>query len=305
MFVVLRTSASFVFLFGLVAAAAVPAPARPVVLRVAATARTPFHVFFHPVRPQRRQTLMGRYAVSGVRGNVTTIPAVLEAPIASTYDPDNGKLYVLDQQQSFSQTTILQIGPTGETLRFANLPTGSANGIAYDHATRTFYVSSNQSPSSNSPSLLSVSSTGAVSLLAGGSNTGSTDGKGSSASFQSPSGIAVDTVDGALYVADYDRVRRVTTAGVVTTLTQAGVFGGPFGNPHVGMTYDRIDGNLYAADSGLDTVDRRAMLFEGPPAERLLRPAAAGRPRTERLLCRSGRHRGESGQRLALRGRPR
>ncbi len=257
MFCVFRTSASFALLFGLAVGAAAPAAARPIALRVQPAAQTLFHVFFHSVRALRRFPLTAFAAGPAVRGNVTTIPAVLEAPIASAYDADNGKLYVLDQQQSSTQTTILQVGPSGETLRFATLPIASANGIAYDHATRSFYVSSDQSPSSSNPSLLSVSSSGAVSLLAGGSSSGSADGTGSAASFRSPSGIAVDTVDGALYVADSDRVRRVTVKGVVTTLTQAGVFGGGYGGtPRVGMTYDPIDGNVYAADPGLDTVDR-------------------------------------------------
>lgn len=256
MFCMSRTGASFLLLFGLTAGAAAQAAARPVAMRVQPAPRTPFRVFFHPVRALRRFPLAARPAGATVRGDVTTIPAVLEAPIASTYDGDNGKLYVLDQQQSSTQTTTLEVGPSGETLRFATLPVASAGAIAYDHATRTFYVSANQSPSSNNPSLLSVSLSGAVSLLAGGSNTGSTDGTGSAASFRSPSGIAVDSVDGALYVADFDRVRRVTTAGVVTTLTQPGVFGGSFGDLRVGMTYDPVDGNLYAADAVQDTVDR-------------------------------------------------
>ncbi len=64
-----------------------------------------------------------------------------------------------------------------------------------------------------------IASDGTVSTLAGlAGNPGSVDGTGSAARFDSPAGIAMGT-DGDLYVADRNThlIRRVTTAGVVTT----------------------------------------------------------------------------------------
>src|SRR4029453_11354279 len=68
---------------------------------------------------------------------------------------------------------------------------------------------------------------GVVSTLAGSGVPGSADGTGTAASFNKPAGIAVDAA-GVVYVADYNNytIRRITAAGVVTTLAGlAGSFG--------------------------------------------------------------------------------
>src|SRR5690606_17458133 len=67
---------------------------------------------------------------------------------------------------------------------------------------------------------------------------GSTDGKGSQASFNGPIGIAVDS-DGTLFVADTNNhtIRKITSDGTVTTLfgspgvqgSDNGLLDGPFG----------------------------------------------------------------------------
>jgi sugar lactone lactonase YvrE len=65
-----------------------------------------------------------------------------------------------------------------------------------------------------------ITSSGAVSTLAGSaSNRGTQDGTGSAAYFQTPTGIAVDST-GNVYVSDTNSstIRKVTSAGVVTTL---------------------------------------------------------------------------------------
>lgn len=68
-----------------------------------------------------------------------------------------------------------------------------------------------------------------VSTLAGSSMAGEVDGTGSGAEFTNPTGIALDA-QGNLVVTDYDgsTVRRVTPAGVVTTLAATSGFVGPF-----------------------------------------------------------------------------
>lgn len=70
-----------------------------------------------------------------------------------------------------------------------------------------------------------------VSTLAGDEAPGITDGTGPTARFANPTGLAFD-VDGSLLVSDYDswRLRRVTPAGVVTTLIASEpAFSGPYG----------------------------------------------------------------------------
>jgi hypothetical protein len=63
--------------------------------------------------------------------------------------------------------------------------------------------------------------------FAGGDSFGSVDGAGSAAQFRGPSSVAVDST-GNVYVTDSDNstIRKVTPAGVVTTLAGlAGSFG--------------------------------------------------------------------------------
>ena len=95
--------------------------------------------------------------------------------------------------------------------------------------------------------------------------TGTNNGTGSAALFNGPAGVVVYTNNGTLYVADgfNDTIRKVTTAGVVTTLAgSAGV-------------------------SGSSNGTGSAALFNGPPAWRWT-PAATCTSRMP-LTARSGR----------------
>ncbi len=101
---------------------------------------------------------------------------------------------------------------------------------------------------------------GSATILAGGSE-GFADGSGPQASFNTPSGLAIDTA-GNLYVADTgnNRIRKVTPEGVVTTIAGDGVAGytdGPaaqaqFNGP-IGVAVD-VAGNVYVADTYNDRI---------------------------------------------------
>lgn len=217
--------------------------------------QTPFTIVTNAVRLVETPGRMAPFATTSYSGTVHTLAASVKIPNGVTYDPDDGNLYVLDQNQSIYKAVILRVTPgTGATLVFVTLPTSNANGITYVHATKTLYVTSQQSSSGYSPSIMAVSNTGTVSTLAGGATSGTQDGTGAAASFTDPTGITYDTHDGALYVVDGDRVRRITAAGVVTT-TATGL-GSGFSPQWYSLAYNGFDGNLYVADPIKNIIQR-------------------------------------------------
>ena len=94
-----------------------------------------------------------------------------------------------------------------------------------------------------------------VSTLAGTGAVGAADGAGTAATFNGPFGLGVDT-SGNIYVADTynEKIRKVTPAGVVTTVAGSGNTGstdGPAANASFATPYGvAVDtaGDIYVAD---------------------------------------------------------
>lgn len=92
-----------------------------------------------------------------------------------------------------------------------------------------------------------VTPAGVVTTLAGAAGVeGSTDGIGAAARFKSPNGIAADGA-GNVYVTDAGSIRKITPAGVVTTLP------GTVGADATGIATDGA-GNVYVADTLRHTI---------------------------------------------------
>ena len=87
---------------------------------------------------------------------------------------------------------------------------------------------------------------GVVSTLAGDGSQGSTDGSGSIARFENPTGVAID-LSGNIFVAEPNgsRIRKITPGGVVSTLAGASATQSYWSSVAVDLS-----GNLYIADSG-------------------------------------------------------
>jgi len=173
-----------------------------------------------------------------------------------------GDVYVADALNY----AIRKITPAGEVSTFAGSPgkkggrdgTGTAamfqipTDVALDSA-GNIYV-----PDFGNQTIRKITPAGAVSTLAGSpGQTGAKDGAGSAAEFSKPMGAAVDAA-GNVYVADSDNdtIRKITPAGVVSTLagspgkkgSQDGVGSAAgFSNP-IAAAVDSA-GNLYVADS--------------------------------------------------------
>jgi len=149
---------------------------------------------------------------------------------------------------------------TGSAARFF-----SPRGLAVDSAGNVYVADR------GNQTIRKVTPAGVVTTLAGNASIknesenpagGYSDGTGSAARFNYPSGVAVDT-RGNLYVSDTDNsaIRKVTPEGMVTTLAGlAGNFGSADGmgsdarfNQPTGVAVDSA-GNLYVADTGNSTI---------------------------------------------------
>jgi sugar lactone lactonase YvrE len=169
-----------------------------------------------------------------------------------------GTVYVADT----SNHRIRKITPAGVVTTFAGSAQGYTNGtgtaaqfnspigVAVD-AAGTVYVADRINHR-----LRKITPAGVVTTFAGSGTAGYTNGTGTAAQFNYPYGIAVD-VAGTVYVADRinHRIRKITPAGVVTTLAGSGTVGYTNGDGTAAQFYSpycvAVDaaGTVYVADS--------------------------------------------------------
>ncbi len=208
-------------------------------------------------------TLAGNSSINGhIDGTGTN--ALFNTPYALTVDA-SGNVYAADDGDT--NTTIRKITPAGVVTTIAGSAIGVADGvgtnaefyspfgITVDNFTNLYVADGDASIIRK---ITPVGTNWAVTTFAGIPNTsGSVDGTGTNAEFGQVWGVAVDN-SGNVYVSDkfYNNIRKITSAGVVTTLAGPGNsssyldgtganarFNGPSG-----ITVD-TSGNVYVADT--------------------------------------------------------
>jgi len=189
--------------------------------------------------------------------DATGVNAQFSSPSGVATDSSNN-IYVADT----SNNRIRKITPDGVVTTFAGSGTYSStdgtgtvatfkgpSGVAID-SQGNIYVAE---PEDNK--IRKITPVGVVTTFAGSGAYGSTDGTGTAATFNMPTGVTTDSSDN-IYVAEAggNKIRKITPAGVVTTFAgstygfadgtgTAAKFDGPYG-----VTTDTSD-NIYVADT--------------------------------------------------------
>ena len=205
------------------------------------------------------------------RGVVTTLP--VNAPLAGQPQVRMPTGIAVDPSGTLSVTGqfgvhVITGGTTLTTLAGKELELGRVNGSG-SKARFDSLSGVTSDPSGNwyvvdtlNHVILKITPAGVVSELAGNGKQGSVDGTGASASFSYPRGIVADTL-GNLFVADTfnSTIRKITPAGVVTTIAGAAASPGRADGPGSLARFFEPEGiaidtgqNLYVADTGNHTV---------------------------------------------------
>jgi sugar lactone lactonase YvrE len=218
---------------------------------------------------QAVSTLAGTPGITGFADGDGTA-AVFAFPSGIAVDSE-GNMYVADS----ANRRVRRVTPAGSVATVAgstNLPGfadgsgtsvrfGWPGGIAVDGSGNVFVADGINC------TIRRVTPAGVASTVAGSpQQCGSADGTGTAARFGTlDGGIAVDA-SGNLFVADSNTIRRVTPAGVVTTLAGTPSAFGGFANgtgaaalfrTPTGLAVDNA-GNVYVADTGNNTIRRIA-----------------------------------------------
>jgi len=178
--------------------------------------------------------VVSTFAGSGATGNTngTGTAASFFGPSGLAID-NAGNIYVADQGNNM----IRKITPAGLVSTLAGSGAlGDVNGAAasasFTYPRGIAVDKQGDVYISDSDNLIrEISAAGIVSTFAGSGAPGSADGPGSSASFNLPDGLAIDA-DGNIYVADEggNNIRKITPAGVVSTIAGNGQSGSSNGN---------------------------------------------------------------------------
>jgi streptogramin lyase len=199
----------------------------------------------HAIRKITAAGAVTTLAGNGNPGNVngTGNAAMFNEPLGVTADAA-GNVYVAD----YINGALRKVTPAGIVTTLTAVP--NIFGVAVDGSGNVYCAEyGNQQVSK-------YSSVGVYSVIAGTAGTsGNTDATAAAARFNFPAGITVDA-SGNLYVTETfnHRIRKITAAGVVTTLTgNAAGFADGIGNAAlfdapIAVTGDLLNNTIYVAD---------------------------------------------------------
>jgi gliding motility-associated-like protein len=194
--------------------------------------------------------------VSTIARNFNTTTGVAVDAVGNVYVEDYGNHQIKKVTPAGVVTVFAGSGASGFTNGQGSAATlNNPDGITID-GSGNLYIGDQ-----SNHSIRKITPGGLVTTLAGNGNIGSADGTGPTASFYYPKGLGVDAT-GNIYVADNSNnlIRKVTPAGVVTTIAGNGNTGFTNGNGRsasfnspTGVEADAA-GNLYIADAGNNAI---------------------------------------------------
>lgn len=169
-------------------------------------------------------------------GEVTTLPRdEYYAPSGVAVDA-SGNIY----EVSRLSYTVRRFAPSGAMTTLAGTEKVSGNALTIDPLGNLYVADAIHDV------IFRITPTGDVTTLAGeAGQSGADDGTGASARFDNPGAVALDSL-GNLYVADSQNkaIRKITPAGVVTTILHIGV-------APVGVALDGAGSLFFVVDSAI------------------------------------------------------